>query len=202
MFSLTFCMYWGNIRLATCPRDSIRLGDCFFGTARIHVFYYALHALGQYQASEFLLQDRIDSICLIAFYRHRCNIRQANSFCGIAQIYVCIVFDTHLDSSRLTSCCCGVARIHVSIAFYTHWRTIRLTSCICGIARIHFCYCILHALGYYQTCDLFCGIARTQIFYIVLHAFEQGHRLTCCCCRITQIHVFYLVLHTFGRVSG
>ena len=121
MFSLMFCTYWGNIWLANCPRDSIRLGDCFFGTARTHVFYYALHALGQYQASEFLLQDRIDSICLIAFYRHRCNIRQANSFCGIAQIYVCIVFDTRLDSSRLTSCCCGVARIHVSIAFYTHY---------------------------------------------------------------------------------
>ena len=67
MFSLAFCTYWGNIRLANCPRDSIRLGDCFFGTARIHVFYYALHALGQYQASELLLQDRTISFVLLRF---------------------------------------------------------------------------------------------------------------------------------------
>ena len=185
----------------------------------------SLHALGQYQASELLLQDRIGFISLIAFYRHRCNIRPANSFCGIAQIYICIVFDTHLDSSRLTSCCCGVARIHVSIAFCTHWRTIRLTSCICGIARLHFCYCILHALRYYQTCDLFCGIARTQIFYCVLHAFGQGQanvvllqdhpnscflfgfthiwksiRLRSCFCRIARIYFLWCFTH-IGVIS-
>ena len=137
MFSLTFCMYWGSIRLANCPRDSIRLGDCFFGTARIHVFYYALHALGQYQAGELLLQDRIDFICLIAFYRHRCNIRPANPSAVSHKFMFVLCVDTHLDSSRLTSCCCGVARIHVSIALYTHWANIRPTKCLRRSAHIY-----------------------------------------------------------------
>jgi len=154
MFSLVFYTYWSNIRLANCPRYNIRLASCFFGIARTHVFYYVLHALGQYQAGELLLQDRRIAFVLLRFTCIGRILDQRIASAGSRKSMFTIVFYTHLDSSRPTRCCCGIAWIDVSTAFCTRWKSIWLTSCFCGIARIHLCYCILYALGYYQTSKL------------------------------------------------
>jgi hypothetical protein len=63
------------------------LMSCFCGIARIHVFYYVLHALGQHQNNELLLWD--------------------------PRFMFSIVFSTHSGNIRLTSCFCGIARTHV-----------------------------------------------------------------------------------------
>jgi len=75
--------------------------------------YCVFHALGEYQASALLLQERTNSdfYCVLSAV---VQYQPSEYFFGIAHTNVGYCFYMLLGSSRLTSCFCGTARIRVA----------------------------------------------------------------------------------------
>jgi len=84
MLRIVFYRQWGNIRLTNC--------SC--GIAQMHILYYVLHALRQYDAKEFLLWDRPDAWFVLLLHALRRNIGLTSCSCGIPQMHMlyCVLY--------------------------------------------------------------------------------------------------------------
>ena len=137
--SSSFYRYWGNTRLTNCSVGSSRFIQLIvFYTRRGNI---RLMCVVSVVSPKFMVS--------IMFHTHWGNIRLLVPFHGIAQIDVSTAFCMRWGN-LITGCFCGIAQIYLPIVFYMRCSNIRSTHGFCGIARMRVSYCVLHALGQYQ----------------------------------------------------